>query len=198
MIKQHSEDVKTCENNEEGGGGCVSVLCLSSWLEMHLAEVVHKACTLMDTGRTFQRRAATISCKYLSQRVPQRPPVNRLLLLCRLPYASSLDLQYFHSHQSLPSMSPAPHVNCTSLSFSCSPFSYLSSLPHLLRCSLIANAKPPPFPFAPAQHSDDNERSLVFPGRLLLYHATTLCLASSLTFMFSIRHSSDEPCALPP
>lgn len=123
---------------------CVSVLCLSSWLQMHLAEVVHKACTLMDTGRTFRRRAATIPCKYLSPRVPQRPPVNRLLLLCRLPYASSLDLQYFHSHQSLPSMSPALHVNCTSLSFSCSPFSYLSSLPHLLRCSLIANANPSP------------------------------------------------------
>lgn len=65
------------------------------------------------------------------------------------------------------------------------PSSYISFLPL-------------PFPFfSPytVKHSDVNERSLVFPGFLLLFHATALCLASSLTFMFSIRRSSDDPCA---
>lgn len=69
------------------------------------------------------------------------------------------------------------------------------SLPHLPSLtspsSLVSSTLLPSLDTV--KHSDDNERSLVFPGRLLLHHATTLCLASSLTFMFSIRHPSDEP-----
>lgn len=56
----------------------------------------------------------------------------------------------------------------------------LSLISSLLSCLLPTG----PFPFAlpntVAAHSHDNQRPLVFPGHLFLYHATVLCFLSAI------------------
>lgn len=140
-------------------------------------------CVCKDTHIDAQRKDFLETfhnhlCTYLPLRVPLRPPVSGVLLLA--------------ISQALPPYFQYLHVN--SFSFLASfLLSYLAFLPRLLPTG--------PFPFAwpnTVKHGGDNERSLVFPGCLLLNHATALCLASTLTFMFSIRHSSEEPRAPPP
>lgn len=80
------------------------------------------------------------------------------------------------------SLAPTCQLRPTCCRLPSATFQYFATL-----FILISSSPPRSSPSLPAQHGDDNERSLVFPRCLILHRAMALCLASSLTFVFSIK-----------